>query len=259
MNQIAKMSEVIPQPASESAAALSMIERIARDPSIDIARLQEMQAMYERIRVREAKDHFNTAMSAAQAEMTTISTDSGNPQTRSKYASLAAIDRALRPIYTKHGFSVTFDTDVGAAENIILVLAFVSCGGHERIYKLPMPADGKGARGNDVMTKTHATMSAVTYGRRGLLKMIFNIAEDDDDGNAAGRRSATAGAKDTIGADQVDELQQLIMDADMDIQKFYDRAKINRLEELAAAHFNQAKDWIKQQRQKNERDLAAFS
>jgi hypothetical protein len=53
-----------------------------------------------------------------------------------------------------------------------------------------MPADGKGARGNDVMTKTHATGSAVSYGMRYLLKMIFNVSsgEADDDGNAASRR-----------------------------------------------------------------------
>ena len=44
MNQVAKMSENIPQPASESAALIAMIERVARDPSVDIARLQEMQA-----------------------------------------------------------------------------------------------------------------------------------------------------------------------------------------------------------------------
>ena len=53
-----------------------------------------------------------------------------------------------------------------------------------------MPADGKGAQGRDVMTRTHATGSAVSYGRRYLLLMIFNIAVggEDDDGNAAGKR-----------------------------------------------------------------------
>jgi hypothetical protein len=50
-----------------------------------------------------------------------------------------------------------------------------------------MPADGKGARGNDVMTKTHATGAAITYGKRYLLGMIFNLAVTrDDDGNGAG-------------------------------------------------------------------------
>jgi hypothetical protein len=48
-----------------------------------------------------------------------------------------------------------------------------------------MPSDGKGAKGGDVMTKTHATGAASQYGMRYLLKMIFNVAigEDDNDGN----------------------------------------------------------------------------
>lgn len=63
-------------------------------------------------------------------------------------------------------------------------------GGHVRQYRLLMPADGKGARGGDVMTRTHATGSAVSYGMRYQLRMIFNLAIDqDDDGNAAGYRT----------------------------------------------------------------------
>ena len=52
-----------------------------------------------------------------------------------------------------------------------------------------MPIDTKGARGGDVMTRTHATGSALTYGKRYLLIAMFNLAiEEDDDGNAAGGR-----------------------------------------------------------------------
>ena len=66
------------------------------------------------------------------------------------------------------------------------VLCYVShSAGHTRTYQCDMPSDGKGAKGNDVMTKTHAAGSAASYGMRYLLKMIFNIAigEDDTDGN----------------------------------------------------------------------------
>jgi ribosomal protein L37AE/L43A len=54
-----------------------------------------------------------------------------------------------------------------------------------------MPADGKGAKGNDVMTKTHAAGAAGSYGARYLLKGIFNVAigENDDDGNGATPRT----------------------------------------------------------------------
>jgi hypothetical protein len=60
--------------------------------------------------------------------------------------------------------------------------------GYSKNFHIDIPIVTKGPQGKDVMTATHATMSANTYGKRGLLKMIFNIAEynEDDDGNAAG-------------------------------------------------------------------------
>jgi ERF superfamily len=138
----------------------------------------------------EQAEAFEGAMSAVQGEMRAVATDSNNPQTRSKYASYYALDRALRPIYTRHGFSLSFDTADGAPDNFLRIVCYVGhrCG-HSRTYHIDMPADGRGAKGGEVMTKTHATGSAVTYGQRYLLRMIFNIATGgDDDGNAAARR-----------------------------------------------------------------------
>jgi len=249
MNQIAKMSENIPQPASESAALIHLIERLARDPAADLDKMQKLLEMRERIVAQEALTRFNDAMSAAQSEMTRVSADSSNPQTRSRYASFAAIDRALRPIYTKHGFNISFDTGDEAPENCVRVLAFVAAGGHNRTYHLDMPADGKGARGNDVMTKTHATMSAITYARRGLLKMIFNIAEgDDDDGNAASHRN-TQTESGSISEAQADELRVLLQDIAVEaglrgganVKAFCQYYKIDLIEDLPAITFDRAK------------------
>ena len=53
------------------------------------------------------------------------------------------------------------------------------------------------------MTATHAAMSAKTYGMRGLLTMIFNVALTDDDGNAAGNGGPVSDA-------QLLELQELL-------------------------------------------------
>jgi hypothetical protein len=45
-------------------------------------------------------------------------------------------------------------------------------------------------KGGDVITKTHAVGSAMTYGRRCVLRMIFNVAiGEDDDGNCANIRA----------------------------------------------------------------------
>ena len=185
----------VPQPANESAALIHMIERVARDPSVDIARLERLIEMRERLEDKAAERAFDSAMTEAQSEMRPVKQDATNPQTRSKYASYVALNNALQPIYTKHGFSLSFNTADCPQDLSVRVVCRVACAGHQREYHIDMPADGKGARGNDVMTRTHATMSAVSYGRRGLLKMIFNIAETehDDDGNRASKTDVDQG------------------------------------------------------------------
>lgn len=185
MNTAVKKIDIETAPAiSETSAIVSMIERAARDPSVDIDKMERLLQMQERVMARNAEQGFNAAMTEAQSKMRSVAADSNNPQTRSRYASYAALDRAVRPIYTAAGFSLSFDTADGAPEGHVRVVCYVSHGGFSRKYHVDMPADGKGAKGGDVMTKTHAAGAAMSYGQRYLLKMIFNMAVGDDvDGN----------------------------------------------------------------------------
>ena len=170
---------------------MQLIERVARDSSIDVDKLDRLLIMRERENARLAEQAFSAALAEAQTEMVPVVVDSTNPQTRSRYASYAALDRAVRPIYTRHGFGLSFNTDdAPGLEQARVICDVCHSGGHTRRYRIDMPVDGKGARGGDVMTKTHAMGSGISYGMRYLLRMIFNLAIDqDDDGNAAGWRT----------------------------------------------------------------------
>lgn len=183
---------------ADTSSIMAVIARAAADPNTDVEKLERLTNLYERITDRQAEQAYSEAMNEAQEEMRPVAADANNPQTKSKYASYAALDRALRPIYTKHGFSVSFDTGDTASADMVRVICRVGHrAGHKETPHLDMPADGKGAKGGDVMTKTHATGAALTYGRRYLLGMIFNIAVgEDDDGNGAEfrRREQSAGA-----------------------------------------------------------------
>ena len=173
--------------ANDSAQLLAVITNAAKDDSINPEKLGKLMDLYERVDAKRAERDYNAAMTAVQAEMRPIQADSENSHTKSKYASYRALDRAMRPIYTRHGFSLTFDTGKADQPETIMVVCYVSCAGHTRTYQVPIPADGKGSGGGNVMTKTHAAGSALTYGARYLLKMIFNITVGpDDDGNRAG-------------------------------------------------------------------------
>src|SRR6185295_11808692 len=62
--------------------------------------------------------------------------------------------------------------------------------GHTVRKRIDIPADGKGAKGGEVMTRTHATGSAFSYGKRYLLLGTFNVSvgAQDDDGNSAAQQ-----------------------------------------------------------------------
>jgi hypothetical protein len=199
MNAVAKAEQ---NAVAEADNVLSVIERAALNPAIDVDKLDKLLAMQERIIGRQAEQAFNAAMNDAQSALGPVAADATNPQTRSRYASYPALDKAVRPIYTRHGFALSFNTADGAPADHVRVVCSVSHrDGHKALYQVDMPSDGKGAKGNDVMTKTHATGAAFSYGQRYLLKLIFNIAVgDDDDGNSNGGREMSAGAQAAIAA-----------------------------------------------------------
>jgi len=202
MTTAIKQVSLIPAIEEPQGDSLSLFQRLAVDPNASVEKIERLMALWERGEARKAETAFNAAMSEAQTEMRPISADAENPQTRSRYASYAKLDSKLRPIYTTHGFALSFDTGEPIAPDTIRLLCYVShTAGHARTYKCDMPADGKGAKGGDVMTKTHATGSAMSYGMRYLLKMIFNVAvgEDDDDGNRAAVQPAKG---DPLSADE---------------------------------------------------------
>jgi len=201
-------SEQVPMVVPET-NILSLIARIASDPLADIDKLERLMQMQERSVAREAENEFNRALSAAQSEIGRIGTTKRNEQTKSDYAEYWAIDAIIRPVIAKHGFSLSFDTEPNPSPDIVVVLCHMAHrGGHTRTYRVEMPCDGKGAQGASVMTRTHATGAAFTYGQRYLVKMIFNLAvAKDNDGNQPQAASEEQEAK-------ADEFLQAIAEAE---------------------------------------------
>ena len=201
--------------------------------------LPEPIAVIERAQLQERAAQFMAALVAAQAEMTPIARDLSNAATKSKYASHAAIDRAISPHYTKHGLAPTFNSRPSSKGElwITIVCELVHSSGYYKEYSIDMLADGAGPKGAPVMTRTHAIGSAVTYGKRQLLKMIFNLAEagEDDDGNAAG-------ARDLLTAQELDVIKAALEDAGADESDMARFCKTMNVEGLAQLRRDQVAD-----------------
>lgn len=176
-------------PVNDSAALMAVISRAATDPNCDVEKMERLYAMHERMADRQAAEAFAAGMSRAQSEVRKAAKDRTNTQTKSDYATLESIDAAIRPVYTAHGFSLSFDTeDSPIANHVRIVCHVMHSAGHTKVYRYDNPMDDKGIQGSVNKTPTHARGSAVTYGRRYLTLLIFNLSTGahDDDGNGVG-------------------------------------------------------------------------
>jgi hypothetical protein len=199
------MSDVIERPAN---TMQSFIERAARDETFNLDKFRELLVMQREENQLRARHEFNVAMARVQAQLQSISRDRSNPATRSKYATLQAIDAAARPVYTEHGFSVRFGTGTAPWEGWVRVTCELAhVGGYSEQHHLDGPLDVSGAQGKTNKTGIQAIGSTVSYLRRYLMLLVLNLVtvdDDDDDGEAARRdRQAerTYGTREAVNRD----------------------------------------------------------
>lgn len=166
------------QSAIENKQGLEVVDRI----------LEQQKWM---IQHKEEQD-FNEALRRIQDKLKPITKRGKNAQTNSKYAKAEDIDEAIESLLNEERMVLTFEPEPHPQPMMVRIVGVLSLGAYSRRYPLDMPADGQGAKGGGVMTRTHATGSAITYAKRYLKNMIFNLrfSEKDDDGNLAGGKQA---------------------------------------------------------------------
>jgi hypothetical protein len=237
--------ETRPEPVTDVTAMIRVIERAASNPDIDVEKMERLLAMQERIMAQNAKSAFNEAMRAAQAEMPKIKRTKDNTQTNSKYADLEHITDKAVPVYTTHGFSLSYgtaDCPIPGHARITCVCAHVQ--GFERTYQADIPLDLTGIKGTQNKTATHGFGSTMSYGRRYLICLIFNITltNEDKDGNQPG---------DTITEQQITDLKALAEEVKADKAAFLRYFKINELSDLPAAKFKDAVSALERKRKQS--------
>ena len=168
---------------------VSMIERLAANPEVDVSKIEQIMNLQERVLDRDAAKAFNADMVACQGAIKVVRENKKNAQTRSTYADLTAILKSIKPVYTSHGFALSFYEGTTDKENHVRVMVdIMHTEGHSKTRFKDFTIDNVGIKGSVNKTNIHGNQSAFMYGRRVLTCMIFNVptGENDDDGNAAG-------------------------------------------------------------------------
>lgn len=189
-----KQTELVPAqpvngavpPVTESAAVMSAILEASRDERVNVDKLERLLILHQAQKDQEAKGAFNRAMRAAQSEMVAIVRDAENSHTKSRYARLETIDAKIRPIYTGHGFSLSFNSgDAKKPDAVRVICDVMHTDGWTGHYELEADLDTAGAKGTSNKTSIQGLGSSVSYLRRYLTMMIFNLTltGEDKDGN----------------------------------------------------------------------------
>lgn len=231
----------------EPANMLALIARAATDPRVDVAKMEALWRLHREIEDREAEREFNRAMNAAQAEIQPVARTAENTQTRSFYAKLEHIDEAIRPIYLRHGFSMSFGTVAPLiAGKIRIECRCAHNAGHSERYGREADADTLGPKGTPVKTALHGGASTETFLKKYLICGIFNVVfkDQDDDG--------VRGGHEPITSDQLANLTALLPRAGVTIDAFCKRWNIEALADLPQAQFIEAMNGLSNRAKRRE-------
>jgi len=238
-------AETTPAPASESAAIFSMIERAARDPNVDIEKMERLMQMQERVMERSAKAAYAQALAEMQPQLPVIEKRGAikhDKQVRSRYALWEDINDGIKPVLANHGFAISFR--VGREDGAITVTGVLSHrDGHSEETTIALPVDTSGSK-----NAVQAVGSSTSYGKRYTAQALLNLTsrdggERDDDGRAAG-------APEPISQAQLDELRDLIDEVGADTPALCKYLRINALMEIPAKEFEKVKAIVNRKREK---------
>jgi hypothetical protein len=160
-----------------------VIERLAANPQVDVAKLEKIIELQERILRHQAESAFNAAFATMQAEIPTIIERASTDKT--SYAPLEDIVSPLRPILVKHGFSISHQTEWPAAGQVKVIGILTHRDGHARRSEFLSGADNTGSK-----NAIQALASTVSYGRRYTVKDLLCIVTKGEDDDAEGSTKA---------------------------------------------------------------------
>lgn len=209
-------------------APVSILERaVAQNASIEI--IERLMALQERDDANRARKAFDAALSAAKAEIPTITKNrtvgyankEGGGRTEYRHEDLAEIARTVDPILGKYGLSYRFRTTSEVNQPVTVTCILSHRDGHFEENTLVAGKDESGKKNS-----IQAIGSTITYLQRYTLKAALGLAaSNDDDG-----QKSEAGRE--INADEMEKLQALLDETGSDVETFCRNMKVDFLAQI---------------------------
>ena len=182
-----KTAEVLPaaQQASPD-TLLDLIERLAKDTTVDLDRVERLIAL-------RARMMYAAALADMQVELPEIQkhgritipgqNKAGEANKPIQYALWEDINEGIKPILAKHGFAISFRTGQAPDGKLTVTGILSHAGGHQEETTMTLPYDSTGSKNT-----VQSIGSSTSYGKRYTAAALLNLTArgEDDDGKTGG-------------------------------------------------------------------------
>ncbi len=219
---------------------LEVIARAARDPSVDIDKLERLLEMQERVQARNARAAYIAAKIALIPSLPSIDQrghiiirDKDKPniiKQDTPFARFEDIHEAVMPVLTAHGFDLSYRNGMAPDGKVRVTTILAHIDGHSEETYFDLPHDSSGSK-----NAVQAIGSSTSYGKRyGTISILnLRVSGEDDDGEKGG-------APPTINDEQIANVYALIEEVKADRRRFLDYMKAKSVEDIPASRYGDA-------------------
>lgn len=193
----------------------------------NIAALERMTDLYERMEAKKAEQKFNAAFAALQSELPDIVASSPIPQ-RGKYERFEDIMHTVKPLLVKHGFAVSFE-QLADDKRIRVTCHLRHADGHSTSTPFAVRLGGKAD------SDTQADCKASTTAKRNALTQALNIVVRQDAFDSEEDAKLEGGF---VTPEQADELERRVALLNVDKAAFFKFAGAATFREIPSSKYD---------------------
>jgi hypothetical protein len=227
---------------------LAVLANAASDPKCEPAKMRELYAIHKEMAQDQAKIEFVHDFAALQDENLHINAKGkiiipakdGKIGQETPYAKFNDINKAIKPLLQKHGFTLSFETEPSTDASRLIVKGILAHkGGHQRTTAFPLPVENSGSKNN-----VQGWGSSMSYGKRYCTIALLNLtseAMEDRDNDGAGKTgvSGSDSKPACLSIEQSAPLVALIKES-VGLDRFLEKYKLKAVIDLDPALYAEA-------------------